>query len=147
ATRHARTSFVSGDRQAEGVFPLWSVLDNIAIGRTAGRPAVSPVHAGTEATHARAWSERLALDPARLPAPILSLSGGNQQKALMARGLVDEAPVVLLDDPTRGVDIGAKRDFYEALRAIAAEGRLVLWHSTEDAELLECDRVLVFAGG
>ena len=147
ATRHARASFVSGDRQAEGVFPLWSVFDNIAIGRTARRPAASPVHAATEAAHARAWSERLALDPARLPAPILSLSGGNQQKALMARGLVDEVAVVLLDDPTRGVDIGAKRDFYEALRAIAAEGRLVLWHSTEDAELLECDRVLVFAGG
>ncbi len=147
ASRSARTSFVSGDRQAEGVFPLWSVLDNISIGRTGRRPAPSPVNAGVEAAKAREWSERLALDPARLPAPILSLSGGNQQKALMARGLVDEAPIVLLDDPTRGVDIGAKRDFYKALRAISGEGRLVLWHSTEDAELLECDRVLVFAGG
>ncbi len=65
----------------------------------------------------------------------------------MTRGLIDEAPIVLLDDPTRGVDIGAKRDFYQALRAAAGGGRLVLWHSTEDAELLECDRVLVLAGG
>ena len=146
-SRSARASFVSGDRQTEGVFPLWSVRDNIAIGRVGRRPPPTLVRARVEAEKARSWAERLALAPDRLAAPILSLSGGNQQKALMARGLVDEAPVVLLDDPTRGVDIGAKRDFYGALRAIADEGRLVLWNSTEDAELLECDRVLVLAGG
>lgn len=147
AVRLARAAFVSGDRQTEGVFPLWSVRDNISIGRIARRAPAAPIDRSQEAAAARTQAERLALDPARLPAPILSLSGGNQQKALMARGLVDEAPVVLLDDPTRGVDIGAKRDFYRALREVSAEGRLVMWNSTEDAELLECDRVLVLAGG
>ncbi len=147
ATRTGRASFVSGDRQAEGVFPLWSVRDNISIGRTGQRAPAAVVDERREEAAARDWAGRLALAPDRLPAPILSLSGGNQQKALMARGLVDGAPVVLLNDPTRGVDIGAKRDFYRALRGIAGEGRLVLWHSTEDAELLECDRVLVLAGG
>lgn len=147
ATRTARASFVSGDRQTEGVFPLWSVRENIAIGRIARLNPARPVDARAEAAAARTWGERLALAPERLPDPILSLSGGNQQKALMARGFIDEAPIVLLDDPTRGVDIGAKRDFYRALRDSAGEGRLILWHSTEDAELLECDRVLVLAGG
>ncbi|HET9068098.1 MAG TPA: ATP-binding cassette domain-containing protein, partial [Amaricoccus sp.] len=147
AMRTARASFVSGDRQTEGVFPLWSVRDNISIGRIARFAPARRVDAGREAGAARTWAERLALAPERLPDPILSLSGGNQQKALMARGLIDEAPIVLLDDPTRGVDIGAKRDFYRALASAAGDGRLVLWHSTEDAELLECDRVLVLAGG
>ena len=147
ATRTARASFVSGDRQTEGVFPLWSVRDNIAIGRTARLAPIRLVDARADMQAARATAERLALAPERLNDPILSLSGGNQQKALMARGLIDGAPIVLLDDPTRGVDIGAKRDFYRVLRDSAADGRLVLWHSTEDAELLECDRVLVLAGG
>jgi ribose transport system ATP-binding protein len=147
ATRAARASFVSGDRQTEGVFPLWSVRDNIAIGRIARFAPARQVAARREAAAARAWAERLALAPERLADPILALSGGNQQKALMARGLIDEAPIVLLDDPTRGVDIGAKRDFYRALGTAAGDGRLILWHSTEDAELLECDRVLVLAGG
>ncbi len=75
------------------------------------------------------------------------MSGGNQQKALVARALVAEAPILLLDDPTRGVDVAAKRDFYRLTAEIAQAGKLVVWHSTEDLEFLECDRVLVFAQG
>jgi ribose transport system ATP-binding protein len=78
----------------------------------------------------------------RLGSYILDLSGGNQQKALVA-----EAPIILLDDPTRGVDVAAKRDFYQLAAAIARAGKLIVWHSTEDLEFLECDRVLVFAHG
>lgn len=145
--RTARASFVSGDRRTEGVFPLWSVFDNIAIGRIARAGAARPLDLRAEGEAARTWAARLALAEERLPDGILDLSGGNQQKALLARGMVDESPIVLLDDPTRGVDIGAKRDFYRVLRQVAAEGRLAIWHSTEDAELLECDRVLVLSHG
>ena len=100
-TAAARASFVSGDRQTEGVFPLWSVRDNITIGRIGRRfAAAAPSAEALETAAARTWADRLDLDAERLPAPILSLSGGNQQKALMARGLIDEAPIVLLDDPT-----------------------------------------------
>ncbi|TPN62292.1 ATP-binding cassette domain-containing protein, partial [Mesorhizobium sp. B1-1-5] len=78
---------------------------------------------------------------------ILELSGGNQQKALVARALVADTPIVLLDDPTRGVDIATKQDFYRLCNDIARGGRTLIWHTTEDAELLACDRVLVFSGG
>ncbi len=145
--RTGRASFVSGDRRTEGVFPLWSVFDNIAVGRIARQAAPGLLRLRDEGDAARAWAARLALAEERLPDGILDLSGGNQQKALLARGMVDESPIVLLDDPTRGVDIGAKRDFYRVLRQVAAEGRLAVWHSTEDAELLECDRVLVLSQG
>ncbi len=147
ARREGRASFVSGDRKTEGVFPLWSVFQNIAIGRIARQRPGRLVRWPIEDEVARTWAERLALAPERFGDSILDLSGGNQQKALLARGMVDDSPVVLLDDPTRGVDIGAKRDFYRVLRQVAAEGRLAIWHSTEDAELLECDRVLVMSQG
>ncbi|MCO6049684.1 ATP-binding cassette domain-containing protein [Mesorhizobium sp. RP14(2022)] len=146
-SREGAVRFVSGDRSREGAFPLWSVLDNIAIGRIARRAPLSLVSDTAERTEATARAEKLALDPKRLSSKIVELSGGNQQKALVARALDPEAEIVLLDDPTRGVDIAAKRDFYRVVREIAAQGRLVVWHSTEDLEFLECDRVLVFAKG
>ncbi|MGF6441318.1 ATP-binding cassette domain-containing protein [Paraburkholderia youngii] len=145
--RIGAVSFVSGDRQREGVFPLWTVLSNISIGSlAAGSPFRLVTPAGERGIAADAAAQ-LRLDASRLASGILDLSGGNQQKALMARALVSDAPIVLLDDPTRGVDIAAKRDFYRLVAEVARSGRLVLWHSTEDTEFLECDRVLVFAGG
>ncbi|TCK30893.1 ribose transport system ATP-binding protein [Ancylobacter aquaticus] len=146
-SRNGDASFVSGDRQKEGVFPLWSVLSNIALGRLEGRAPLGLVHDGQERAAARAAAEKLKLDPARFDSPILDLSGGNQQKALVARALVGEADTILFDDPTRGVDVAAKEDFYALIGSVTRAGRLVIWHSTEDIEFLECDRVLVFAGG
>ena len=78
---------------------------------------------------------------------ILSLSGGNQQKALFARSLGAEANIVLMDDPMRGVDIGTKQEVYELLAQEAANGRALIWYTTETEELKHCDRVYVFRGG
>jgi ribose transport system ATP-binding protein len=75
---------------------------------------------------------------------ILSLSGGNQQKALFARALGSEAKIVLMDDPTRGVDVGTKLEVYELIRAAADAGRTFLWYTTEMEELKNCDHVYVF---
>ncbi|HEY9214412.1 MAG TPA: ATP-binding cassette domain-containing protein [Ancylobacter sp.] len=145
--RRGSASFVSGDRQKEGVFPLWSVLSNIALGRLNGRAPLGLVSEPAEREVARGAAERLKLDPSRFDSPILDLSGGNQQKALVARALVGEAATILFDDPTRGVDVAAKEDFYALIGDVARAGRLVVWHSTEDIEFVECDRVLVFSGG
>lgn len=147
ATRSAPVAFVAGDRQKEGVFPLWDVLSNISIGRLVGRSGLGRLDRSAERAAATIPAGQLRLDAARLHSPILELSGGNQQKALVARALVGDAPVILLDDPTRGVDIATKQDFYRLLHDLAASGRCIVWHTTEDAELDHAHRVLVFAGG
>ncbi len=145
--KKGNASFVSGDRLREGVFPLWSVLANIGLGRVASLPMLRPLFGEDERRVVSPSAERLRLDVDRLKSGILELSGGNQQKALVARALVADAPIILLDDPTRGVDVAAKRDFYRLTAEIARSGRLIIWHSTEDIEFLECDRVFVFANG
>ncbi len=145
--RKASVAFVAGDRQKEGVFPLWDVLDNISVGRMQGRSGLGRVNRTAEAEAAAEPAARLRLDAGRLSSPIVDLSGGNQQKALVARALVGDAPVVLLDDPTRGVDIATKQDFYQLLHDLSAAGRCIVWHTTEDAELDHAHRVLVFSGG
>jgi ribose transport system ATP-binding protein len=146
-TRLAPASFVSGDRQKEGVFPLWNVLANIAIGRIAPRAALGLVSDRKERLAAAPAAESLRLDVSRFSSGILELSGGNQQKALLSRAVAALTPIVLLDDPTRGVDIATKQDFYRLCSQLAREGRTLVWHTTEDVELLACDRVLVFAKG
>ena len=146
-TRFAPASFVSGDRQKEGVFPLWNVLANIAIGRMAPRAALGLVSDRNERRAAAPAAERLKLYVNRFNSGILELSGGNQQKALVSRAVTALTPIVLLDDPTRGVDIATKQDFYRLCSELARERRTLVWHTTEDPELLACDRVLVFARG
>ncbi|MER8488095.1 ATP-binding cassette domain-containing protein [Mesorhizobium australicum] len=146
-TRSGDAGFIAGDRQKEGVFPLWSVLGNISIGSLARRPALGLVSERANREAAAEAAGRLRLDDKRFASNILELSGGNQQKALVARALVADTPILLLDDPTRGVDIATKQDFYRLCNEIARSGRTLVWHTTEDAELLACDRVLVFSGG
>jgi len=146
-TRSGEAGFIAGDRQKEGVFPLWSVLGNISIGSLARRPSLGLVSNRVNREAAADAAGRLRLDENRFGSNILELSGGNQQKALVARALVADTPIILLDDPTRGVDIATKQDFYRLCNDIARSGRTLVWHTTEDAELLACDRVLVFAGG
>lgn len=142
----AGAAFVTGDRVRAGVFPLWTVGQNIAVGvmRELSRGGVS--RRADERAVVQEWMGRLAVrgTPAT---PIPDLSGGNQQKALIARALASSARVVLLDDPFRGVDVETKQQVYRLLRDEAAAGRSFLWFTTENAELAECDRVYVMAGG
>jgi rhamnose transport system ATP-binding protein len=80
--------------------------------------------------------------------PIGELSGGNQQKAILARWLLTDPSVLILDEPTRGIDIGVKAEFYDRIGELAASGRAILLISSELPELLAlCDRVLVMAEG
>lgn len=137
-------AYVSGDRQSEGIFPIWSVGLNITIGRIRRLARLGLLGPAAEARLAEGWRERLAIRTPGIEQPITSLSGGNQQKVLVARAFATEADIILFDDPLRGVDVGTKRDLYQHVRRAAAAGRAVLWYTTENAELVNCDRVYVF---
>jgi len=140
-------AYVSGDRRRDGVVTGRPILENVV-----------PIHY---------LRQRLKLArPARLrevatPAvdvmktrfagfahPVDSLSGGNQQKVVIARWLIDRPEILLLDDPTKGIDLSAKADLFALIRKLAAEGMAIVLYSSEDAELLaNADRILVFNGG
>ena len=135
---------VPGDRVADGVFPLWSIARNMTVRALRGLRSGPLLDAAKEEALARDWRARLALRTPDVGNPILSLSGGNQQKALFARALASDAAVILMDDPMRGVDVGTKADVYALIAAEAARGRTFLWYSTEFDELLQCDKVAVF---
>lgn len=138
------TAMVPGDRVSDGVFPLWSIARNITVRALPTLRAGPLLDPAREAALATDWRQRLGLVTPDVNNPILSLSGGNQQKALFARALASDAAIILMDDPMRGVDIGTKRDVYALIAAEAANGRTFLWYSTEFDELLQCDRVAVF---
>jgi len=96
----------------------------------------------------RELAAQLNLRAANLELPVTTLSGGNQQKVLLARCLMTSPKVLLLDEPTRGVDVGAKAEIYEALRRLAANGLAVLFASSEIEETrMLADRVLVLRQG
>ena len=96
---------------------------------------------------AETWREKISIRTPDVDNNILSLSGGNQQKALFARALGSDAGIVLMDDPMRGVDIGTKQEVYGMIRAEAEGGRTFIWYTTEMDELKNCDHVYVFRNG
>lgn len=143
----APMALVPGDRQTDGIFPLWSIARNISI-RSLARMRRGPFLASDlEQELAATWQERIGIRTPDMDNNILSLSGGNQQKALFARALGSDARIILMDDPMRGVDVGTKLDVYDLIRTEARRGRTFLWYTTETEELNNCDRVYVFRNG
>jgi ribose transport system ATP-binding protein len=147
ATVAGRAAFVTGDRRGSGIFPLWSTLRNVSVGSlgTLGPPGW--VFPGREKSTYKSWENRLRIRTSSPLQLVTTLSGGNQQKVLIARALAAQPRLLVLDDPTRGVDAGTKQEVYQLLRSSAATGMAVLWYSTEDEEMLRCDRVYVMRDG
>jgi ribose transport system ATP-binding protein len=141
------SAFVSGDRRNEGIFALWSISRNLTLSALGAMARLGMIDGAREQTFVSTWLERLALRTSGPNEPVTSLSGGTQQKAIIARALGTEASLIVLDDPTRGVDAQTKADVYHLLRRLGEEGRSTLWYSTEEHELAQCDRVYVLAGG
>lgn len=140
-------SFVAGDRQTDGIFPLWSIARNMSQAALGGLQRHGLLDLAKERVLVDDWRVRLGLRTSDVNFPVLSLSGGNQQKVLFARALSADAGMVLMDDPMRGVDVGTKQDVYQLIQAEAAAGRSFVWYSTEFEELYHCDRVYVFNSG
>lgn len=140
-------AYVSGDRGRDAAFGGRSIFENLvaALNRREGRILINPGELRPRVTEAAAG---LRAKYASLDAPIGTLSGGNQQKIFIARWLATRPSVLLLDDPTKGIDLGAKADLFALMRAQADAGASILFYSSEDAEILDyADRVLVFNGG
>lgn len=140
-------AFVAGDRALNGTFPLWSILRNLSIGDLGALSRYFALDVEKENAVGADWKGKTAIRTPDMNLPILSLSGGNQQKVLFARALSTPAKIVLMDDPMRGVDIGTKQDVYSIIRAEAEAGRTFIWYSTEMDEICLCDRVYVFRDG
>ena len=140
-------AYVSGDRATEGVFHFWDIKNNILAAnfdRVKGKLLISRKKASESAQY---WYDKLKFRAEGIGSNIMSLSGGNQQKALIARGIASEADIILLNDPTAGVDIGTKQDIYALLDEIRNMGKSVILFSTEDSEMEICDRVYVMRDG
>ncbi|WP_322097214.1 sugar ABC transporter ATP-binding protein [Pelagibius sp. Alg239-R121] len=140
-------ALVPGDRQVDGVFPLWSIAMNIVIGSMRQLTRGGLIDPKAEAQLAADWKRKIAIRTPDVNNNILSLSGGNQQKALFARALASNAEIILMDDPMRGVDIGTKQEVYEMIREEVGLGRTFVWYTTEMDELAHCDHIYVFRNG
>ncbi len=142
-----RVAYVAGDRKKEGIFPLWSILDNQVITKAANANMFRYLSRDWVQNSVQYWYDKLHIKSNGTSAGITSLSGGNQQKVLIARALVADASIILLDDPTRGVDQPTKNALYALFREAAASGKLVIWRTSDDAELRYCTDLLVLNGG
>jgi len=140
-------ALIAGDRQSDGIFPLWSIAENIGIRSIRALRSGLLISSELEDRLAESWQKRINIRTPDMRNNILSLSGGNQQKALFARALGSEAKIVLMDDPMRGVDINTKLEVYDLIRAEGNAGRTFLWYTTEMEELENCDHVYVFRNG
>ena len=145
----AGIGLVPEDRKHQGVILDMSIRTNTTMARLA--PVVNLaglIRRRLEKATVGALSQRLRLKSAGIEAPVSSLSGGNQQKVVLAKWFHAGTDVIILDEPTRGVDVGAKTEIYALIEELAAAGKAVLVISSEHQELFGlCDRVLVMAEG
>jgi ribose transport system ATP-binding protein len=139
-------AYVPGDRQRSGIFPLWDVARNLTITALPGLARRGLRNVENEAALVDSWVERLKIRGGAT-AQIVDLSGGNQQKVIVARAFASSAAIILLDDPFRGVDIHTKIELYDLIRSEAARGRSIVWYSSENAEMQHCDRAYVLRAG
>jgi ribose transport system ATP-binding protein len=140
--------FVSEDRKGEGLAQSRSIADNITYSRLAPYSRWGCLSLGRRRAAAARWMNRLAIKASSPDQEVQNLSGGNQQKVAIARVLHQEADVLLLDEPTRGIDVGTKSEIYRLMGEVAAAGKAVIFVSSYATELLEvCDRVGVMSRG
>ena len=144
----AGIAFLSEDRKAEGIIPDWSVRENLTLAALPALTSAGVVSRKKQNEIVERFMRRLGIKAASAEQKIRELSGGNQQKVLLARWLCCNPKLLLLDEPTRGIDIGAKGEIQALIHELATEGLGVLMISSELEELVEgSDRVVVMRDG
>jgi rhamnose transport system ATP-binding protein len=139
---------VPEDRRQQGLVMDMTIARNIALGSLRRLKRLIFIRGLAEKRFARDWAARLQLKYGRLGDPVNSLSGGNQQKVVLAKWLGREPKLLIVDEPTRGIDIGTKQEVHHLLDQLAAQGVAVLMISSELPEVLRlADRILVMREG
>ena len=140
--------FCTEDRKVEGIIPHLSVRENMTVALLPKLSSVGFVKKKEQDQIVRKYIERLKIKTPSPEQAICNLSGGNQQKVLLARWMCMNPRLMILDEPTRGIDVGAKAEIEELIQELSAEGVSVLMISSEIAELeRNCDRVIVMRDG
>lgn len=141
-------AFVPEERKTDGLFDNLTAATNIVMAEFAGRIGASFVNGRMERNKAAASAARVALAPRYLDFEVGDLSGGNQQKVILARALMSGAKILILFDPARGVDVGTKQSIYTMMRDFVSSGGTILFYSSELSELVHLSsRCVVLYGG
>jgi ribose transport system ATP-binding protein len=144
----AGVGFSAEDRKVEGIVPEMSVRENLTLALLPRLAKAGVVDEARQREIVERFIRRLGVKCAGPEQPIRELSGGNQQKVLLARWLAVQPELLILDEPTRGIDVGAKAEIQSLIRELADEGLGVLMISSELEEIVEgCDRVFVLRDG
>jgi rhamnose transport system ATP-binding protein len=148
AAMAAGIGLVPEDRRQQGLVMDFSIERNVALASLARVRRYGLIPRGAERSFARDWALRLQLKYARLANPVWTLSGGNQQKVVLAKWLARKPSLLIVDEPTRGIDVGTKAEVHRLLSDLAAEGVAVLMISSELPEVLGmADRIIVLFEG
>jgi ABC-type sugar transport system ATPase subunit len=148
AAMNAGVGFIPEDRKRSAILPTRSVLHNLSASWASRLGHLGVIHVGDERKMAADSVARFGVKTPSLGAPIVQLSGGNQQKIVLARCFALAPSVIVLSEPTRGIDVGAKSEVYSIVQDMAEAGTGVLLVSSEMPELLGlCDRILVMFRG
>lgn len=137
-------AFCSEDRKSEGIIPHLSVRENMILAIQASRGPLRLLARSEQETIAAHYIRALNIKTASAETPIMNLSGGNQQKVMLARWLAMQPKLIILDEPTRGIDVGAKAEIEKLVHSLRAQGMAVLFISSDIEEVVRtCERVVV----
>lgn len=144
--------YITESRRENGFFPNFSIAQNMAVSQSLKRGgykgAMGLFREGDERKTAEEQRKLLALKCHSVDQNITELSGGNQQKVLISKWLCCNPEVIIFDEPTRGIDVGAKAEIYKVMRQLADDGKVILMVSSELPEIIAvCDRIAVFCEG
>lgn len=152
--RHPADAIAAGmvylpeERKQDGIFPLLSIVENMGIATLERWQSMWGINFSALKREVDRFVDRIPIKVGRTSDPITSLSGGNQQKVILARWFMRDSRILILDEPTRGIDVGAKQEIQHLLRDLTEEGLSIVYISSELQEVLDVsDRILVMHEG
>ncbi len=141
-------ALIPEDRKRDGLVQIMSIRENLTLSSLRAFTRGFHLNLGREAARAAEFVKRLTIKIANIENPVSSLSGGNQQKVVIGKALMTRPKILLMDEPSRGIDIGAKAEIFRTMRKLSAEGLGILFVTSDLEEVLALsDRILVMANG